>query len=351
MTLTLLTFWLLIQGVTADVIEHAQAGAAAQKQGRYDVAIEQFGRVTQLQPDSASGHANLGDAYFQKGEYGAAIRELSHALQLNPNLMGTHQTLGVALLLEGNAEQALPHLEKARTPELIGLAYLQTGRYGSAILAIHAALERQPEDPDLLYYFGRATELAAKSTSEQAAKLPPDVKQPHSPDPPADVVLLQTALAKDPQNPELLVAFSRAASRSSHLAFDHLLQTAPDSARAHQVRAERLLQNGRGPEAEQEFADALRLKPFTIGVHLELGNALAARESWAAAAAEFQQEAQLQPASTEPLYRLGRVAFLARKPALAEQAWRRVIAMDPQSEAAVQARLGLAELYRAEGRN
>src|ERR1035437_11122456 len=95
-------------------------------------------------PVPQPAHANLGDAYFQHAEYGAAISELELALRLNPNLMGAHQTLGVALLVQGNPEGALPHLEKAHTPELLGLAYLETGRLGSAITALQAALDRQP---------------------------------------------------------------------------------------------------------------------------------------------------------------------------------------------------------------
>ena len=36
--------------------------------------------------------------------------------------------------MQGNPEEALPHLEKTRTPELLGLAYLETGKLGSAIV-------------------------------------------------------------------------------------------------------------------------------------------------------------------------------------------------------------------------
>ena len=89
-------------------------------------------------------------------------KALEQALTLDPSLLGAHQTLGISLLIQGDAERALPHLEKTRTPELLGLAYLETGRLGSAVMALHAALDRQPKDPDLLYYFGRAAALASE---------------------------------------------------------------------------------------------------------------------------------------------------------------------------------------------
>ena len=96
MVLTFLSCCLLLQAFTPEVIEHAQAGAAAQKEHKWDIAIREFRKVIELQPDSVSGHANLGESYFQSGDYASAIPELQRALQLNPNLMGTHQTLGVA---------------------------------------------------------------------------------------------------------------------------------------------------------------------------------------------------------------------------------------------------------------
>ena len=178
MTPTLLACCFFLQSPTPEVIEHAQAGAAAAQQGRLSVAIQEFRKVTELQPESAAGHARLGDAYFQNGDYGAAIPELELALRLSPNLNDTHQTLGVVLLIQGNPEAALPHLEKMRTPELLGLAYLETGRLGGAIAALHAALDKQPNDPNLLYYFGRATALASKRSSNQLAKLNSDAAAP-----------------------------------------------------------------------------------------------------------------------------------------------------------------------------
>ena len=47
MTLTFVACCFLLQSPTVEVIEHAQAGAAAQKQGRLDVAIREFRKVTE----------------------------------------------------------------------------------------------------------------------------------------------------------------------------------------------------------------------------------------------------------------------------------------------------------------
>jgi tetratricopeptide (TPR) repeat protein len=387
MTVALFTCFFLAQGFTPEVIEHAQAGAEAQKQGHFDVAIQEFRKVTALQPDSASGYANLGDAYFQNRDYEAAIPALEQALRLNPNLMGTHQTLGVVLLIRGNAEEALPHLEKTRTPELLGLAYLETGRLGSAIMALQSALERQPGDPDLLYYFGRATGLAAKRTFDQLARMRPaaESRDPaHANaghDPVRDVIRLQVALAQRPNDPDLLFDFHQAAELASRQSFD---KVAAGSARAHQVAADRLVEGGRLPEAETEYGESLRLQPYASGVYLALGNVLAAEGKWSDAIAQFLAEANLRPSSAEASYglgyallmlgrandaqvalsradvlrpdtpetllALGQALFAANDAARAEESWKKLLAVDRSSGLAAQAHSMLAALYRKAGK-
>jgi tetratricopeptide (TPR) repeat protein len=391
MTPTFFAWCLFLQSVTPEVIEHAQAGTAAAQKGRLDVAIQEFRRVTELQPNSAVGHAHLGDAYFQHGEYAAAIPELELALRLNPNLMDTHQTLGVLLLMQGNPEGALPHLEKMRTPELLGLAYLETGRLTDALTALQAALDKRPNDPDLLYYFGRATALASKRSFDQLVKINPDLARKSSAAadnesrPTGNVVSLQNALREQPNDAGLLVAFSQAAAQASRKAFDQILQSNANSARAHQVLAEGYFESGRFAEAQREYAESLRLKPYTANVHLALGDVFAAAGKWPAAVAQFRVETQLRPASAEAFYSLGsgllqqgetsgaveqltqadrlrpntpkillalgRAAFAARDAARAEAVWTKLLGIDNKSGLAASAHLGLSMLYRRAGKS
>lgn len=386
MIFTFLSVCFFLQGFTPEVIEHAQAGSAAQQAGHYDVAIKEFRKVVELQPNSVSGHANLGGSYFQNGEYGAAIPELEEALRLNPKLLGTHQMLGVALLVEGNPGAALPHLEQTHTPELLGLAYFETGRLGSAIMALHAALERQPNDPDLLYYYAHATGLAADKTLRQLASVSPELagRKDTPGSSTKDVATLQTELAKSPNDPELLYEFHRAAEIESGKAFELILQNNAGSARAHQVMAERDLDAKRLTEAQNEYAEALRLKPFTSGVHLALGNVYATQGDWPSAITQFRLETQLRPQDAEALFRLGdallregqareAITALAQVDKLrpntpevllslgnaylsvndagsARDSWLRVLVIDQKSEWAAQAHMALASLYRSTGK-
>lgn len=331
MILALCFVALLAQGLTPEAIEHAQAGAAAMEQGKFTVAIGEFRKLTGLQPDTASGFANLGDAYFRNGNYDLAVPQLEHALKLQPNLLGAQQTLGVSLLLEGNAAEAISYLEKAPDAELLGLAYLETGRLADAIGAWQRALSEHPDDPDVLYYFSRATGLASKQ------------------------------------------------------ALGRLMATDPGSARAHEAMADRDVDIGRLPEAIREYQESLRLKPDAPGVHLSAGKAFAAAGNWTAAVSEFRMESTLRPASAETFYYLGtallkqgqasealealsrsnqlqpgtpgtllatgKAAALAGDNAGAETFLKKLLEIDKENDLAAQAHFELAGIYRKSGRD
>ena len=267
----------MAQGLNPEVIQHTQAGTEAQKQGNYDVAIAEFRKVTELQPDLASGFASLGGAYFKKGDYDSAVKALQRAVELGPNLLGAQETLGVILLMQGNAAAALPHLEKTHEPELLGVAYLETGKLGNAIAAFQAALQQKPNDPDLLYYFGKATALA------------------------------------------------------SSRAFDQLINSAPNSARAREVLGDRLAEEGRTGDAGRAYFEALKLAPSMPGLHLAMGRLLARDGRWDAAAKEFSMEVALRPASAEAHYELGSALIKQGKGGEAVAELEKADALDPNS--------------------
>jgi tetratricopeptide (TPR) repeat protein len=294
------------------------------------------------------------------------------------------------LLSQGNAEEALPHLEKMRSPDLLGLVYLETRRLPAAVTALRAALDRQPDDPNLLYYFGSATALASQRTFNQASMLNPDRARPFNPTaksetrPLQDVVTLQDALAKNPNDVDALLAFSQAAAQASKQAFDRILQSNADSARAHQVSAERYVVDGHLAEAEREYNESLKRKSYTSNVHLALGHVLAAEHKWPLAIEQYRIETQLQPLNAEVFFtlgslllqqrqvrgaldqliqanrlkpdtpqillELGKAAFAAQDPARAEACWTKLLSLDPPSRFVASAHLGLSMLYRQAGR-
>jgi tetratricopeptide (TPR) repeat protein len=323
-------FWLAWQTVSPEALQHLQAGADAEKQRHFEVAIAEFKKVTELAPTLAEGFVNLGQAYMEHQDYGAAIAPLKHALELSPDLGAAHQLLGYALLAEGYNAQAIPHLEKVQERTALGIAQIGTGQLQPAVENLQAALAQHPNDPDLLYYLGRASGLLSKQ------------------------------------------------------AIDTLQAVYPDSARAHQALAENYYVLRQMPQAEKEFLEALRLRPDTPELHLELGLVYAGSAQWAKAEEQFRAQTKLQPGNAEGAYRLGaallqqgkaseasielqradrlqpempetlyslgKAAALAGDPAAAEKAWTKLLVIEKGSSLSAQTHFALAGLYRKQGK-
>jgi tetratricopeptide (TPR) repeat protein len=316
------------QAISPEVAQHAQAGLMAKQQGKLAEAIVEFQKVTELAPALAAGFVNLGAAYLDAHQYAAAIVPLKKALEINPQLAGADQMLGMALLSAGYATEAIPHLQQAQGA--LGIAQLKTGNLAEAIVNLSAALKQRPNDPDLLYYLGRASGLLSKQI------------------------------------------------------FDTLDASYPDSARAHQALAENYAVLRQIPEAEKEYREALRLRPDTPGIHLALGQLYANASQWAKAEVEFRAETQIEPGDAEAAYRLGsacleqgklpearteleradklrpgmpetlyaigKTASLRNDPAAAQAAWTRLLTVEKDSALAAQAHFGLASIYRKQGK-
>jgi tetratricopeptide (TPR) repeat protein len=307
-----------------------QAGIAADKQHQFDVAITEFRKVTELEPTYADGFVSLGQAYMEKHDFASAILPLKRALEVDSDLTPAHQLLGYALLAQGYAAQAIPHLQRVDDKTGLGIAQIQTGQLPEAVASLQAALATRPNDPDLLYYLGRASGLLSKQS------------------------------------------------------IDTLLAAYPDSPRAHQAMAENYFVLRQMPEAEKEYREALRLRPDVPEVHLELGEVYAGAFQWAKAEEEFRVQTKLQPGNAEAAYRLGtalleqgkahearaellradkllpdmpetlysmgKAASLDGDGAAAEKAWTRLLSIEKETALAAQAHFALANLYRKQGK-
>lgn len=307
-----------------------QAGIEAHKQKHFDIAIAEFRKATETDPKLVEAFLYLGEEYLQTHDYGAAIAPLKHALELRPDLDEAHQQLGYALLSEGFTAAAIPHLERVHAVEALGIAEIETGQYQEAITNLSTALSKRPNDPDLLYYLGRAGGLLSKH------------------------------------------------------AIDTLMQAYPDSARSHQAMAENYFVLRQMPQAEAEFLETLRQRPDIPGVHLELGLVYAGAAQWDKAEEAFRTECKLQPGNAEAAYRLGnalleegkvrdaraeleradhlrpempeilyalgKAASLVGDSEAAEKAWNKLLTIESQTSLAAQAHFGLAALFRKEGK-
>jgi tetratricopeptide (TPR) repeat protein len=330
MSSVLLSLLLALQAAPSPALQHLHAGVEAEKSGQLDAAVAEFQKATDLDPKLAVAFVNLGGVYIEKRDYAAATPSLKQAIKLSPNLEDAHRLLGYALLAQGYATEAIPHLEKAHDEDVLGIALLEAGRLPEAVVLLQKALAQNPNDPDLLYYYGRASGLLSKQV------------------------------------------------------FDELEARFPDSARAHQMMAQDYAALRDTPAAEREFLEALLLRPQTADLHLEFGELYARAQLWDKAAEQFQLETEIQPGSPEAFYRLGealvqlgkfhearealvhsdqlkkdmpetlymlgKAAALDGEDALAQNSWLHVLKLEKDTELAAQAHFGLAGIYRKQGK-
>ncbi len=306
-----------------------QSGEQAENAHDLDAAIADFRKAADLAPSSAVVLFRLGDAYMRKGDYSSAVPPLKRAAELDPDSAPLQQMLGFALLAAGYASEAVPHFEKVHEFAALGIAQLQMGQPLEAIANLQTALAKNPNDPDLLFYLSRGGALLSSQS------------------------------------------------------LDKLLGNFPNSPRAHQAKGQTLFEMKLYADSIKEYQQALALQPGLPGARLELGQVYAANSDWPKAEEQFQIEAKSQPGNAEAAYRLGDAllqegkmkeaaealrrsntlhpdmpetlyalgrALVNSNPQEAEQAFSRVAEVEKETPLAGQAYLALAGVHRKQGK-
>jgi tetratricopeptide (TPR) repeat protein len=321
---------LLALQAAPELKQRVDAGLKAKHAGDLDTAIREFKRVVELAPELAASHVNLGAVYFEKKDYGNAVPSLRRALQINPDLPGAHAMLGTALLAQGYASQSIPHLEKAQADDLLGIALLESGRAREGIDRLEAALQKKPDDPDLLYYLSHAFGRLSKQLFDRLAEGSP-------------------ASARTRQ----MMAEAQAAAGNRDAAekeFRAALAARPDLRGAHFALGELYLGSGDYLSAEREFREEARMAPGSAATAYKLGVVLLNRGQIHEALAELKRADALQPGMPETLLELGKATAATGDLALAEKLMRRVVELEQASRLAESAHYQLAEIYRRLGR-
>jgi len=325
-----LTLWLAWQAISPEAAKHFQTGTEADRHKQLEVAVAEFRKVTELEPGFVQGFVSLGQALIEQQDYGAAVTSLEHALQLDPNLGAAHQLIGYALLAEGYSAEAIPHLKRVDDPGALGIAELQAGDLAGAVANLQRALERQPGDPDLLYYLGRASGLLSKQAVDTLMAQYPDSPRAHQ------------AMA---ENYYVLRQMPQAESD-----YKEALRLRPDLPEVHMELGEVYASSGQWEKAEQEFRAQTKLQPGNAEAAYRLGNALLEQGKAKEARPELQRADHLLPNMPETLYALGKAAALEGDAAAAEKSFTKLLGIEKGTPLAAQTHFALAGLYRKQGK-
>lgn len=134
------------------VLKPFNLGVYYQKQGNTVKAIEEYGRVLELDPDNAEAHNNLGVIYKEQNNLDKAEMHFTHVISLNPAMDEAHNNLGLIYYLKGNQRGAVSEFRKAieLNPDNLmsqinmGLVYKSQGLERKAIDTLEEVLSIEP---------------------------------------------------------------------------------------------------------------------------------------------------------------------------------------------------------------
>jgi len=132
---------------------HLNYGAALNKAGRTEEAIEEFRTAVRIDPDFAESHISLAFALVDRGDLTGAIREFREVVRLRPESPRAHNDLALTLKHNGQLDAAIVEYRAALqlepnspvTLNNLGFAYLTAGNFGPAIEALRTALRLAPD--------------------------------------------------------------------------------------------------------------------------------------------------------------------------------------------------------------
>jgi len=156
------------------------------REGRVDLALEEFKRAAKEDPKNPYIQNGLGLACAAKGEWKDAIAAFRKALELNPYYVDAKNALGYALIMSGDREGGKKELVAAFSdamnpaPEIsahnLGRAYLEEKNYAEAVNWLRTSLNRNRAYSDA-YLLLAETLVASDQVEAAVVELEKGVKQ------------------------------------------------------------------------------------------------------------------------------------------------------------------------------
>lgn len=246
--------------------------------------------AVRLTPNDPAAHNNLGLAWQRQGRFADSEREVRAAIQLDPRLASAHANLGLALAGQGKFAEAVPaHEESLRltpdSPEVLhdfSRTLAQMGRSAEALARIQQAVQLQPDSANLQLDLANTLQAnqqldAAIEAYRAALALQPDwgeayhnlaIAQCSAGRQQEAVATFATAERLLPNAGMVLRSFGLLLASLGRLdeastRFERALATADPrmAADLHYQLGMLRSRQGRGDEARDHFAAALRLQP------------------------------------------------------------------------------------------
>jgi len=355
-----------------------------------------FRRALDLKPSLSAPHVFLGILAFGSRDYRVSLGHLKQAEARGETNTLVPLYLGYNLYALGDYAQANHHFEQVTLAEESNLdaGYHLSQSYGQLAKRYFAALQK--DFPNSFYTnLARAhvyeTERKwedAKSAYEKALKEEPESEplkrklswiqqnlQAHEASPqtsePNDTIegstrylyappegrkiqealvsrrnLLRKLRKNQAASSEQLYRLAEGYQILSYLTSLWVVQTDPNSYRAHQLKGQYYESIDKDDEAIQAYRAALRLKPDLQNVHFAIGNICWRRSRSEEALSELKKELELNPVHPQALYEIADTLISLSNPDEAEKYLERCLKSSPNM---VEALLALERIYNGRG--
>ncbi len=142
---------------------------------RYDLAVADFTKAIELDPNYLVAYYNRGVAYFDLGQYDVAIMDFTKAMELGLRGKGTYHIRGLAYAKQGKYDLAIADFNKAlevdpndvATYNNRGIAYLLKGQYDHTIRDLTKAIRLDSKNA-AIYHFHLGFALDRTGDKESA---------------------------------------------------------------------------------------------------------------------------------------------------------------------------------------
>ena len=274
-------------------------GEIALAESKPEDAEKAFGRVLELNPQSARAHSGLAEIHYNAGKYAEAIAEAKAAISAGDDHAATVTLLGVALTAVNKFDEALP--------------------------ALNEAVKRDPKNTTALLY--RAEAFIAQNKSNEAA---------------AD---LRAALAIEPNTrTKLRLAALLAQTKQFDAAialFQEVVNAEPANADARTGLTAALIDSGKASDAVAELEHLVKAEPNRAVLHAQLAELYLPKQP-ERALEQYRAAAELEPKNANHQVGLASALVKLRKFHEAVDVLKPVLAMNPTGDVEYFARTNLA---------
>jgi len=192
-----------------------------------------------------------------------------------------------------------------------GTKALYTGQYQQAMLIASRYLRAHPQDASAHILLARAEIALGQYQPAYEA--------------------LRKAWELDPSNLDALYYLERLCTLLSQMEFRQLLETSPDSFRAHQLMAETYLARNDRENAEKEYQAAGKANPKSVEILDALGDLMRSEYKFNEALDYYARAAKLSPRDYASAYGAGACYLFQHNPQRAIENIQRAVAINPDS--------------------